>query len=127
MIEAHIIDITNVKKILNCCPYYDDIVSYDIPYDDELSIDLIDWYKDLIFSCDGDNTYEVDIIKIIDKCMYMYTCSSKYRNGLKKIIDVKDIDLNSDKSIRKMIKKLLEYNNNYETMEVLNITSSKWL
>jgi len=127
MIETHTIDITNVKKILKCCPYYDDIINYDISCDDELSIDLVDWYKDLIFSCDGDNENETKIINIIDKCIYKYVCSNKYRNGLRKIINVKDIDLNSDKSIKKLIKKILDYNNKYETMEVLNITSSKWL
>ena len=127
MIETHTIDVTNVKKILNCCPYYDDIINYDIPYDDELSIDLIDWYKDLIFSCDGSDEKETKIINMIDKSMYLYIGNNKYRNGLKKIINVRDIDLNSDKSIKRMIKKILDYTNKYETMEIFNITSSKWL
>ena len=51
MIGTLTIDVTNVKKILKCCPYYDDIINSDVIYEDELSIDLIDWYKDLIFSC----------------------------------------------------------------------------
>ena len=127
MIETHAIDVINVKKILKCCPYYDDIINSDIPYDDELSIDLIDWYKDLIFSCDGDNENETKIIKMIDKCMYMFICSNEYRNGLKKIVNVRDIDLNNDKSIKKLIKKILDYNSKYETMEILDIKSSKWL
>ena len=66
MITTRTIDVTNVKKILKYCPYYDDIINYDIDYTDELSIDLIDWYKDLILSCDGNDNNEMEIIKLID-------------------------------------------------------------
>ena len=52
----------NVKKILKCCPYYDDIINSDIMYNDDLSIDLIEWYKDIIFSCNGDNEEDIKII-----------------------------------------------------------------
>ncbi len=45
MFETLTIDVTNVKKILKCCPYYDDIINSDIMYNDDLSIDLIEWYK----------------------------------------------------------------------------------
>ena len=62
MFETLTIDVTNVKKILKCCPYYDDIINSDIMYNDDLSIDLIEWYKDIIFSCNGDNEED----KIID-------------------------------------------------------------
>ena len=127
MITTRTIDVTNVKKILKYCPYYDDIINYDIDYTDELSIDLIDWYKDLIFSCDGNDNNEMEIIKLIDKSMFLYVNSQEYRRGLKKIISIKDIDLNSDKKIKKLIKKILEYTNKYETLEVLNIEVNKWI
>ena len=132
MITTRTIDVTNVKKILKYCPYYDDIINYDIDYTDELSIDLIDWYKDLIFSCDGNKvvsgeTSFEEIIKLIDKSMFLYVNSHEYRRGLKKIISIKDIDLNSDKKIKKLIKKILEYTNKYETLEVLNIEVNKWI
>ena len=38
MFETLTIDVTNVKKILKCCPYYDDIINSDIMYNDDLSI-----------------------------------------------------------------------------------------
>ena len=62
MFETLTIDVTNVKKILKCCPYYDDIINSDIMYNDDLSIDLIEWYKDIIFSCNGDNEEDIKII-----------------------------------------------------------------
>ena len=99
------VDVVNVKKILETCPHYDEIINFDFDYNDELTIDLIDWYKDLIFSCDGDNNNEKEIIKMIDNSMYMYINDYKYRKGLVKIIDTKDIDLNCEKSIRRQIEK----------------------
>lgn len=121
------IDISNVKKILKCCPHYDDIINSEVDYEDELSFDLIDWYKDLIFSCNADNEEEVKIIRLIDRSLYMYVNSYKYKIGLKKIIDIKDIDLNSDKSIKNLIKKIINYTTIYENNEILNITSGRWL
>ena len=122
-----VIDIVNVKKILETCPHYDDIINYEFDYDDEITIDLIDWYKDLIFSCDGNDENETKIIKMIDDSMYMFVNDYKYRKGLCRIINGRDIDLNSDKSIRKLIKKILDYTNRYENNEILNVTSSRWL
>lgn len=121
------IDISNVKKILKCCPHYDDIINSEVDYEDELSFDLIDWYKDLIFSCNADNEEEVKIIRLIDRSIYMYVNSYKYKIGLKKIIDIKDIDLNSDKSIKNLIKKIINYTTKYENNEILNITNGRWL
>jgi len=59
--------------------------------------------------------------------MYMYVNDYKYRKGLSKLISPRDIDLNSDKSIRKLIKKILDYTNKYENIEILNVTSSRWI
>lgn len=121
------IDISNVKKILKCCPHYDEIINSEVDYEDELSFDLIDWYKDLIFSCNVNNEEEVKIIKLIDKSLYLYVSSYKYKIGLKKIINIRDIDLNSDKSIKNLIKKIINYTNKYENNEILNITNGRWL
>lgn len=121
------VDTTNAKKILETCPHYDEIINFDFDYDDEITIDLIDWYKDLIFSCDGDDESETKIIKMIDNSMYMYVNDYRYRKGLAKIISPRDIDLNSDKSIKKLIKKILDYTNKYENIEVLSVISSRWI
>lgn len=122
-----VIDVVNVKKILDTCPHYDEIINFEFDYSDELTIDLIDWYKDLIFSCDGNNENETQIIKMIDNSMYMYVSDYKYRKGLSKLINTRDIDLNSDKSIKKLIKKILDYTNKYENVEILNVTNSRWI
>lgn len=122
-----LVDVVNVRKILDTCPHYDEIINFEFDYTDEFTIDLIDWYKDLIFSCDGDNDNEKEIIRMIDNSMYMYVNDYKYRRGLSKIVSIRDIDLNCEKSIRKLIKKILDYTNKYENIEILNVTSSKWI
>lgn len=124
---THTIDILNVKKILKCCPYYDDIINSEVDYEDEFSFDLIDWYKDLVFSCNVNNEEEVNVVKLIDRSMYMYVNNYKYKIGLKKIININEIDLNSYKSIKKLVRKIINYTNKYENMEILNITSSHWI
>ena len=121
------VDVINVRKILDTCPHYDEIVNYDFDYNDEMTIDLIDWYKDLIFSCDGNDDNERKILSLIDNSMYIYINDYKFRKGLSKVISVKDIDLNSDRKIRKLIKEILDYTNKYENNELLNISSSRWL
>lgn len=117
------IDVISTRRILEFCPYYDDIINYDIGYDDEFSFDLIDWYKDLVFSFDCDR----DIIRLIDKSMYLYVNSYEYRNGLRRIVNIRDIDLNSDKRIKRLIRKIINYTDRYENMLVLNVKTNRWI
>lgn len=125
MFETLTIDVTNVKKILKCCPYYDDIINSDIMYNDDLSIDLIERYKDIIFSCNGDNEEDIKIIRNIDRCMYIYINDNKYKKGLKKRIINNDINLNDN--YKEIVNKILNYTEEYEESELLNITSTKWI
>ena len=125
MFETLTIDVTNVKKILKCCPYYDDIINSDIMYNDDLSIDLIEWYKDIIFSCNGDNEEDIKIIRNIDRFMYIYINDNKYKKGLKKRIINNDINLNDN--YKEVVNKILNYTEEYEENELLNITSTKWI
>ena len=57
MIQTQTIDIEHVRKVLQNCPHFDKIVNYEYPYGDTLSKKLIEWYRELIFSANGDNTY----------------------------------------------------------------------
>ena len=125
MFETLTIDVTNVKKILKCCPYYDDIINSDIMYNDDLSIDLIEWYKDIIFSCNGNNEEDIKIIRNIYRCMYIYINDNKYKKGLKKRIINNDINLNDN--YKEVVNKILNYTEEYEENELLNITSTKWI
>jgi len=125
MNQIHTIDIINVRKILNYCPYYDEIINYEA--DDEFSFDIIDWYKDFIFLCNGDDKVDARVVREIDRGMYFYINNSRYRNGLKKCINIRNMDLNDNRSTKKMVRKIINYTNRYEELEILDISSSKWI
>lgn len=127
MIDTHTIDIDNVRKILNSCPYYYEVINYDFDYSDKLTINLIDWYKELIFASDPNNQKEVDIIKKIDTCMYKYVTDSHFRKELKKIISLEEITFSSSYYIKTLVEKMINYNTDYEIKSILNIQSSKWI
>ena len=56
MVETQTIDVEHVQKILNNCPNYDIIVNSEFPFEDTFSDKLVDWYRELVFSANGNNT-----------------------------------------------------------------------
>lgn len=127
MIQTQTIDIEYVQKVLKYCPNFDSIVNYDYEYGDVLSSKLIDWYRDLVFSTDGNNEKQLTIISFIDKSLSMYVKDRRYKKGLSGILTVDDISLNNQNLIKELIKKIVVFTNNYEKKKVLEISSPKWL
>ena len=127
MIQTQTIDIQYVKKILDNCPHYDMIVNYEYPYGDVLSKKLIDWYRELIFSANGNNENQLILIKALDKSLYLYVKDNKYKRGIRKMIGVDDLSFNNKVKIKDSIKKLIEYTSNYEKKEVREVSIAKWL
>ena len=127
MIQTQTIDITHVKKVLENCPNYEDIIHYEYPYGDMLSKKLIDWYRDLIFSANGNNENQLMLIRALDKSLYLYVRDNKYKRGLRKIITVDELDLNNRDTIKETIKRLIEYTSSYEKKEVREVSVSRWL
>ena len=127
MIQTQTIDIKHVKKILENCPHYDMIVNYEYPYGDVLSKRLIDWYRDLIFSANGNDENQLLLIKALDKSLYLYVKDNKYKRGIRKIIDVSELGFNDKSVIKETIKKLIEFTNNYEKKEIRELSISRWL
>ena len=127
MIQTQTIDIQHFKKILENCPHYDMIVNYEYPYGDVLSKRLIDWYRDLIFSANGNDENQLLLIKALDKSLYLYVKDNKYKRGIRKIIDVSELGFNDKSVIKETIKKLIEFTNNYEKKEIRELSISRWL
>ena len=127
MIQTQTIDIQHVKKILENCPHYDMIVNYEYPYGDVLSKRLIDWYRDLIFSANGNDENQLLLNKALDKSLYLYVKDNKYKRGIRKIIDVSELGFNDKSVIKETIKKLIEFTNNYEKKEIRELSISRWL
>ena len=127
MIQTQVIDIEHVKKVLDNCPHYDMIIHYEYPYGDVLSKKLIDWYRELIFSANGNNENELLLIRALDQSLYLYVRDNKYKRGIRKIITVDDLTFENRDTIRDVIKKLIEYTSNYENREIREVSVSKWL
>lgn len=127
LVETKTINLRYVNKILSNCPNYDKIVNYEYEYGDTLSSKLIDWYRELIFSCDGENPNQLRIIYQIDHSLSMYVEDNQYKRGLSKILSKDEVDLNNSVLIQRVIKKIIEFTNQYERDEILELVSNKWL
>lgn len=127
LVETKTINLRYVNKILSNCPNYDKIVNYEYEYGDTLSSKLIDWYRELIFSCDGENVNQLRIIYQIDHSLSMYVEDNQYKRGLSKILSKDEVDLNNSVLIQRVIKKIIEFTNQYERNEILELVNNKWL
>lgn len=127
MIQTQTIDIGHVKMVLENCPNYDKIINYEYPYGDVLSKKLIDWYKDLIFSANGNNENQLLLIRALDRSLYLYVRDNKYKRGLRKIITSDELSFDNKDLIKDVIKRLIEFTNIYEKREIREVSVSKWL
>ena len=127
MIQTQTIDITHVKKILENCPHFDIIVHYEYPYGDVLSKKLLDWYRELVFSANGNNENQLMLVRALDQSLYLYVRDNKYKRGLRKILTVDELTFKDKNIIKEVIKKMLEFTNEYEKEEIREVSVSKWL
>ena len=127
MIQTQTIDICHVKKVLENCPNFEKIIHYEYPYGDILSKKLIDWYRELIFSANGNNENQLLLIRALDRSLYLYVRDNKYKRGLRKIITTDELTFENKDLIKNVIKRLIEFTNNYEKKEVREVSVSKWL
>ena len=127
MIQTQTIDINHVKKVLENCPHFNTIIHYEYPYGDILSKKLIDWYRDLIFSANGNNEKELLLIRALDKSLYLYVRDNRYKRDLRKIITSDELGFENKELIKDVIKRLIEFTNNYENKEIREVSVARWL
>lgn len=127
MLQTQTINMEHVVKILENCPHFDMIVNYEYPYGDTLSKKLIDWYRELVFSANGNNENQLMLIQALDRSLYLYVRDNKYKRGIRKIVSDEELTFEDKNVIKEVIKKLIEFTSNYEKKEVREVQSSKWL
>ena len=125
MVETQTIDIRQVQKILSSCPNYDDIVNYEYREGDLLSSYLIDWYRDLVFSANGEDERQLKIINLIDRSLALYIKDSRYKRGLKQVLSVEEVQNHS--LMKEIIKKIISFTAYYEKREVFEGVNGKWI
>ena len=127
MIQTQTIDITHVKKILENCPNFDMIVHYEYPYGDTLSKKLIDWYRELVFSANGNNENQLLLIRALDYSLYLYVRDNKYKREIRKVLNEDELTFENKDIIKDVIKKLIEFTNDYQKEEVREVRAARWL
>lgn len=127
LVYTQTVDVTFVNKILKHCPHYDYIVNYEYEYGDNLSSKLIDWYRELIFAVNGNDEKQLKIVEALDKGLYLYVKDNKYKNEFKKNLKVEEINLESKKLIKDLIKKIIVFTSKYEQKQIMEITSAIWI
>ena len=127
MLQTQTIDIGRVKTILQNSPHFDSIIHYEYPYGDVLSKKLVDRYRELIFSANAKDENQLMLIRVLDRSLYLYVRDNKYKRDLRKIITVDDLTFENKELIKEVIKRLIEFTNNYENNEVREVSISKWL
>ena len=127
MLQTQTINIEHVKKVLDNCPHFEMIVHYEYPYGDILSKKLVDWYRELIFSANGNDENQLLLINALDRSLYLYVRDNKYKRGIRKIISADELSLEDRELIKDVIKRVIEYTRSYENNEVREVSVSKWL
>ena len=127
MIQTQTIDMTHVKKILENCPHFDMIVHYEYPYGDILSKKLLDWYRELVFSANGNNENQLMLIRALDQSLYLYVRDNKYKRKIREVLTIDELSFENKETIKEVIKKLIEFTNNYENEEIREVSTSHWL
>lgn len=127
LVYTKTVDTPFVNKILSHCPNYDYIINYEYEYGDNITLKLIDWYRELIFAVNGKDEKQLKVVEAIDKGLYLYLKDNKYKSEFKKNIRIEDITLESKKSIKDLIKKIIVFTSKYEQKKVREIVSTKWI
>lgn len=127
MLQTLTIDINHVQKVLENSPHFEMIIHYEYPYGDILSKKLIDWYRELIFSANGNDQNQLLLIRALDRSLYLYVRDNKYKRELRKIVTVDELTFENKELIKDVIKRLIEFTSSYENNEVREVSVSKWL
>jgi hypothetical protein len=127
LVYTKTVDVTLVNKILAHCPHYDSIVNYEFEYGDNFSSKLIDWYRELIFAVNCNDEKQLKVVEALDNGLYLYVKDNQYKREFRKQLKPEDINLESKKLIKDLIKKIIVFTSKYEQRRLMEFTSSIWI
>lgn len=107
--------------VLEFCPNYDAIISFDYQVDDIISKQIIDYYRDYVFNFDHNNKEDLLFIKNFDQIIYEYIdsgkCFKEVQNHFRK----------NPSCYNDLINSFIRLNNEYSDRLVREITTTKWV
>ena len=127
LVYTQTIDVEFVNKILKHCPNYDYIVNYEYEYGDYISSRLIDWYRELIFAVNGNDEKQLQVVKALDKGLYLYVKDNNYKREFRKNITLDDISLENKNLIKDLIKKIIVFTSKYEQKQIMEVNNPIWI
>lgn len=115
----------NMQEVFNYCPNYDYIINFISK--DEFTNDLIDKYKEVIFSLDVNNLNHVEKIYKFDKIMYQYIDDLHFKKQMKQTIIDKKFDLYTLSDFSGFLAELFDFDNNYVEYSYKNLENTVWV
>jgi len=105
----------DIRHVLNYCPHYDDIITYDFDEDDIYSLDFIEYYQNYIYSISELNENTIYVLKSLDFVLNRYISDNKFQKAFREKV--------SELSLANII----EFYNEYEDKEITNIDNTVWI
>ena len=119
--------VENNKVILSHCPNFDRIVNTDFLEDDNLSLQLVKIYRDLIFKIDINNGEDIDKIKILDMTMGKYVDDYFFRKTLQKEIFRMKVKSKNGDPVRTIVDAIINIYKQTMEDQTRKIYISKWI
>ena len=115
----------NANEIFNYCPNYDCIINS--INDDDISNDLIDKYKEIVFSMDSTNMNHIEKLYKLDKIMYQYVEDYYFKRSMKEDIIKKQINIKEGMDHNDFIYNVFEFDSKYEEELYKNFETTVWV
>ncbi len=115
------------KKILNCCPNYNEIVNCDFLEDDLFTKKLIEYYQEFIFNIDENNDEQKNRVKKLDEAIYKYIADYRFAKTLKNTLDIDVIINNGFSYLEQLMEYIVSFFSEYQEQEIRDICQTRWI
>ena len=115
------------KKILQYCPNFYKIISFESEDGDTITDKIISIYREYIFRIDPNNNEDLLRVKEIDQVIYKYIEDYSFRRELKSEIVKVKISREEKDILKKFIEYIIRIFNNYEEYTTRTIYVSRWI
>ena len=107
---------SDIKLVLDCCKNYDEVINFKYKSDDNLTQDLINYYKDYVFF----NHENKENISMLDMILYKYITDTSF-------FDYVQGKLKNDDSLLPIDDDLKKIYDSFKEEEFKIINSCRWI
>ena len=114
------------KVILSHCPNFYKIVNFEFNEDDQITLKLIEIYKNYIFNIDINNSEDIKNVEKIDYVMNKYIEDYFFRKDMQERL-LKIRVKKNDNVLETLVINIIDAFDNYETGYTRNIYFARWI